>query len=184
MELTDILAGFSHDSFCFSVCIHIPILAFLSLSLDTSSSMQAIIVSFLLLSSRSWFTRLKNFSSLVENRAEPVDVAMVSLTLMAIRRMSSSPLPFQYLSGTFIISMVTVVLYFYQIQPVVMYAQKIDGFSRLDKLLYLFMSQMLVIFQYSPVRLETEVDAAFLKVTHSRSYIVVPVHKKPHTLPV
>ena len=42
--------------------------------------------------------------------------------------------------------MVTVVLYFYQIQPVVMYAQKIDGFSRLDKLLYLFMSQMLVIF--------------------------------------
>lgn len=48
MELTDILAGFSHDSFCFSVCIHIPILAFLSLSLDTSSSMQAIIVSYLI----------------------------------------------------------------------------------------------------------------------------------------
>lgn len=93
-ELTDILAGCSHDSFCFSVSIHIPILAFLSLSLETSSSMQAIIVNFLLLSSRSRFTWVKNFLSFVENRAEPVDVAMVSLTLIAIRRMSSSPLPF------------------------------------------------------------------------------------------
>lgn len=78
-EFTDILAGCSHDSFCFSVCIHIPILAFLSLSLDTSSSMQAIIVSFLLLSSRSWFTWVKNSSSFVENLAEPVDVAMCPL---------------------------------------------------------------------------------------------------------
>ena len=140
-ELTDILAGCSHESFCFSVCIHIPILAFLSLSLDTSSSMHAIIVSFLLLSSRSRFTWIKNFSSFVENRAAPVDVAMVSLTLMAIRRMSSSPLPFST-------------------------------------------SLVLSSSEYSPVGLETEVDATFLKATHNHSYIVVPVRKKLHTLPV
>lgn len=90
-ELIETFAACNQESFCFSFCCQTPILAFRSFSFISSNSIHAITTIFFVSSSKISLNRIKKFFSLVENRAAFVAPAMVSLTLMAILRMSSSP---------------------------------------------------------------------------------------------